>query len=316
MVQTLCVIGASGFLGSHVVAQALEKGFKLRAVMRNPEDATKTSWLMKLPNAEGNLTFHSGDLDKPGSFDEAIKGSDAVVVCAFPETPSEPKLIETVKGGALDILKSCTSHGVKTIVLTSSGGSTNPKEGEPPVKNELDHWSDPDYQISQGKYSPAAKTLMDQAALQYGKDHPELRVVVLNPNLIMGPMFQPELPEKGSLKMLLAILKRERLEKIPNGSMSVIDVRDLAALELAAVENPEAKGRYFGVLRSFHWKEIMEAIHEVYPQFEVPPLGYEGDDVRPTQFDHSRKESLGVQLRDLKAIFNDAINDLKARKLL
>lgn len=60
----------------------------------------------------------------------------------------------------------------------------------------------------------------------------------------------------------------------------------------------------------------MEAIHEEYPQFEVPPLGYEGDDVRPTQFDHSRKESLGVQLRDLKAIFNDAINDLKARKLL
>lgn len=59
---------------------------------------------------------------------------------------------------------------------------------------------------------------------------------------ISGPMFQPELPEKGSLKMLLAILKRERLEKIPNGSMSVIDVRDLAALELAAVENPEAKG--------------------------------------------------------------------------
>lgn len=29
MVQTLCVIGASGFLGSHVVAQALEKGFKV-----------------------------------------------------------------------------------------------------------------------------------------------------------------------------------------------------------------------------------------------------------------------------------------------
>eukprot|EP00094_Tigriopus_californicus_P001268 TCALIF_01229-PA protein Name:"Similar to A Dihydroflavonol-4-reductase (Dianthus caryophyllus)" AED:0.36 eAED:0.42 QI:0/0/0/0.28/1/1/7/0/310 len=307
---------ASGFLGSHVVAQALAKGHKVRAVMRNPDDVTKTSWLMKLYKAEGNLTFHAGDLDQLGSFDEAIKGSEAVVVCAFPETPSEPKLIETVRGGALHILKSCTDHGVKTIVLTSSGGSTNPKEGEPPVKNEMDHWSDPDYQISQGKYSPAAKTLMDQAALQYGKDHPELRVVVLNPNLIMGPMFQPDLPAKGSLNMLLSILKRERLDKIPNGSMSIIDVRDLAALELAAVENPHAAGRYFGVLRSFHWKEIMEAIHEVHPEFEVPPVGYEGDDVRPTQFDHSRKESLGVKLRDLKTILHDAINDLKARKLL
>ena len=54
------------------------------------------------------------------------------------------------------------------------------------MKNELEHWSDPDFQISQGKYSPAAKTLMDKYSLKYAEEHPELKVVVLNPNMIMG----------------------------------------------------------------------------------------------------------------------------------
>ena len=88
--------------------------------MRNPSDESKTSWLKKLDNAEGicnmsqtnlhtpttishsklllrinsyrfpsvgNISFHAGELDKKGSFSDAIKGSDSVVVCAFPETP-------------------------------------------------------------------------------------------------------------------------------------------------------------------------------------------------------------------------------------
>ena len=65
-------------------------------------------------------------------------------------------------------------------------GSTNPKEGQPDIKNELDHWSDHNYQISKGKYSPAAKTLMDKTALAFGEEHPDIRVVIFNPSMILG----------------------------------------------------------------------------------------------------------------------------------
>ena len=54
------------------------------------------------------------------------------------------------------------------------------------MKNEINHWSDPDFQISQGKYSPAAKTLMDRAALEFGESHPDLRIVIFNPSMILG----------------------------------------------------------------------------------------------------------------------------------
>ena len=30
---------------------------------------------------------------------------------------------------------------------------------------------------------------MDKAVLKYGEDHPEIRIVVLNPNMIMGTQF-------------------------------------------------------------------------------------------------------------------------------
>lgn len=68
-------------------------------------------------------------------------------------------------------------------------GSTNPKDGEPAMKNEIDHWSDPEFQISRGKYSPAAKTLMDRAALEFGESHPDLRIVIFNPSMILGRCF-------------------------------------------------------------------------------------------------------------------------------
>ena len=70
-----------------------------------------------------------------------------------------------------------------------------------------------------------------------------------------------------------------------------------------------ACGRYFGVNRSYPWKEILGAFGEVLPSYNPPPLktgeDYEGK--VPTQFDHSRKESLGVSLRPLKETLKDLV---------
>ena len=72
--------------------------------------------------------------------------------------------------------------------------------------------------------------------------------------------------------------------------MSIIDVRDLAALHVAACELESASGRYFGVNRSFPWSEILASLHAVYPAYTQPPL-FEGAPNTATQFDHTRKDS-------------------------
>ena len=62
-------------------------------------------------------------------------------------------------------------------------GSTDLKEGQ-----IIEHWAeaDPEYQISKGKYSLAAKISMDEAALKFGEDHPDIRIVIFNPSMIVG----------------------------------------------------------------------------------------------------------------------------------
>ena len=60
----------------------------------------------------------------------------------------------------------------------------------------------------------------------------------------------------------------------------------------------------------------MKAIKAAHPAFEIPSLGYddkETPDVTPTGFDLTRRDSLGVEIRGIDAVFEGAIADLKRR---
>jgi nucleoside-diphosphate-sugar epimerase len=142
------------------------------------------------------------------------------------------------------------------------------------------------------------------------------RLVIMNPNLILGPQLDPGEIKGNSLPWVCRILKKQTMsEYIPNDSMSIIDVRDLAALHVAAAMNESASGRYFGVNKSFSWKEILGAFGEVCEDYTPPGLK-EGEDYEgkvPTQFDHTRKESLGVELRPLKETLGDLVGFLREK---
>ena len=95
----------------------------------------------------------------------------------------------------------------------------------------------------------------------------------------------------------------------------IIDVRDLAELHVAAAENVNASGRYFGVNQSYKWEEILNTFSTVYKSYTPPPR-FEGDAKIPTQFDHSRKNSLGVTLRPLEETLRDLITFMKERNVI
>jgi len=207
--------------------------------------------------------------------------------------------------------------------------TANPPGLDPATpKNEVIHWSDPEAQQNAGKFSPAAKTLMETKALAaVGRDQSNIvvdeekakgapRLVILNPNLILGPQLQPGPICGNSLPWVCRILKGESMnEMIPNDSMSIIDVRDLASLHVAAAEDPHASGRYWGVNRSWPWEEILGAFEEVAAPYKAPPR-FEGESKLPTQFDHTRKNSLGVELRSLKETLRDLVAFLREREAI
>jgi len=236
---------------------------------------------------------------------------------------------------ALAVIKVAKEENVKAVVLTSSGGSTNPAGLEDSTpKSEVLHFSDPDAQIAKGKFSPAAKTLMEIKAFEsVGRNHKNEiipgqeklaadspRLVIMNPNLVLGPQLDPSDIKGNSLPWMVKILKKERMgEFVPNDSMSIIDVRDLATLHVAAATDENASGRYFGVNRSFPWREILGAFGNVEGLGYMPPPLKPGEDYDgkvPTQFDHTRKESLGVTLRSLEDTLGDLVAFFKSKGTL
>mmetsp|Transcript_8692 Transcript_8692/g.17625 ORF Transcript_8692/g.17625 Transcript_8692/m.17625 type:complete len:339 (+) Transcript_8692:48-1064(+) len=328
------VIGATGYVGSQVTKSLSQRGIIVECASRDP---AKANWLTNLGEGVSvsplQLATGLGDSNLNATKEGLrllMKGSDACFFCAGFEEQNQ-STIDFMVGNALTVIEIAKEVGCKCVVLTSSGGSTNPaglQDSTP--KSELLHFSDPEAQIAKGKFSPAAKTLMEIKAFEaVGRNHKNEvvdetvanapgcpRLVIMNPNLILGPQLDPGNIKGNSLPWICKILKKERMnEFVPNDSMSIIDVRDLAELHVASAMKDGASGRYFGVNRSFPWKEILASFSEVYPSYEPPPLkpGEDYDGKVATQFDHSRKESLGVTLRPLKDTLQSLVEFLKEK---
>jgi len=360
--KTAVVIGATGYVGSAVTKALGEHGVAITCTSR---DVDKALWLKGLTSGKDQddrdhqdnvavvslrLSNNAGE-ETTTRLRTILRGSDMAFLCAGFEEQS-PSTIDFMVSNAVALIEAAKAERVPVVVLTSSGGSTNPPlSGTTPAagtiatpKSEVLHFSDPDEQIGRGRYSPAAKTLMELKAFeavgrnhkneivdrQLAEDPSTPRLVIVNPNLILGPQLDPCPTIKGnSLPWMLRILKKETMaDFVPNDSMSIIDIQDLAELHVAAALDPKASGRYFGVNRSYAWKEILGAFASVLQEkkeraseedvessragfsYVPPPLrpGEDYDSNIPTQFDHARKNSLGVTLRPLRDTLRDLVD--------
>lgn len=118
MTTTLAVLGATGRAGRLVVEEALARGWRVRAIARDPS---------KLPAREG-LEVVKGEVTNAADVVELVKGCDAVV-----------SALGIVKGGRGDICSTGTTnalaamkqHGVKRYVVVGGAGSRAPGENKP-----------------------------------------------------------------------------------------------------------------------------------------------------------------------------------------
>ncbi len=315
----IAIAGASGLVGANIAKAALARGYHVAGAMRDPSGPEPH--LMALPGADERLKLFSADMTVDASFDEAVQGVDGVFITslipvyAAPDgTPARElddergyrEIINPTVNGCLNIMNSAIRAGVRDIVICSSTSSTNPI---PPValKNEVDHWSDADEQCAAKKYTSATKTVMEKAAMALAAQH-NVRLCIMLPTMMLGPMVLPKHGTEGFMGVLQRLLKGEkgRHTETPNDSSSMAHIEDVAALFLAAYENPEAEGRYFAVRESWHWNDIYAALGAIDPSLKLPPP-YDGEQAAPTGFDFARRDSLGVAMRDIPEILSDAV---------
>jgi len=329
------VIGCTGFVGSHVTKALLQRGFSVRGACRNPGEAKSKfgdSWVcgsnQTLELVEFSLPV-DGSPAQPEVLENLVDGVVGVFMCVGHEK-QEPATIDFMVNAGLSVLKAA-KKGKVPVILTSSTGSTNLPEAKPgSVKNEIDFWSDPAIQKAAGKFSPAAKTLMEIKALEFvGRNRQNKildqdaalygpRLCIINPSLILGPRLDSGELKGNGLPWFARIVKGEAMvNEIPNDSMSIISVSDLALLHIACLEDQTASGRYFGVVQSWCWEEILSAVKRQVSGYQIPPKNFkESNPV--TKFDNSRRDALltaafgeDFKLKDLDEIMKETITYLK-----
>lgn len=325
MVTTICVAGASGLVGSNITLAGLKRGYNVNGTLRDHKAQSKAPYLMALPRALEALKLFSADMSDEGAFDDALEGADCVFISTLIPTyagqtgiPAREmtdkqgyeEIITPTVNGCLNILRSAVRKDVKNVVICSSTSSTNPF---PPVsiKNEVEHWSDESYQCREKKYTSAAKTVMEKAAIKFAEEM-DMRLCIFLPTGMYGPVILPEQLETNPHVWLRRLINggEGRHDRMPNDSHSMIHLHDLASLFLAAFENPEASGRYYGVYDSWHWQDIYAEIKKILPNMRGPePLV--DQPVEPTRFDFSRRDSLGVNLRDIPTMIRETVEWLR-----
>ena len=178
----VCVTGADGFIGSHLVDGLVTAGSEVTALAQYNSDGSH-GWLDDLSSATlDKIAIHRLDIRDPGAMDRLIEGHDTVfhlaALIAIPYSYSAPQsYVDVNVTGTLNILEACRRHGVGRIIQTSTSevygtALTRPITEDHPLQ-------------AQSPYA-ASKIASDMLAQSYARSF-NLPVIILRPFNTYGP---------------------------------------------------------------------------------------------------------------------------------
>jgi nucleoside-diphosphate-sugar epimerase len=238
------VTGVTGFLASQIAYQLLEKGYKVRGSVRSKANEKKIKPIRTLPHQEA-LELVEADLLKEATWEPAVAGCEYVLHVASPFLTKTPKnesdLIKPAVEGTMSVLKACSKHPVKHVVVTSSIAAVmSCKDASKKEYTESD-WPVLETVPAYNK----SKTLAEKEAWKfYNSLDPKTRfkLTVINPGYIFGPSIINT--DFASGDMIKQVLTGDLLA-IPKLHMSIVDVRDAARAHILAMEKDAADGQRY-----------------------------------------------------------------------
>lgn len=209
----LAIIGATGFVGSRVLQEALDRGHSVTAIVRGT---------YKLPR-HPSLTAKNADAYEASQVAAAVKGHDAVI-SAFSGGWTNPDLRQDHVRGSKAIQAGVRESGVKRLLMVGGAGSLQVAPG-------VDLVDTPQFPA---EYKEGA--LGARAALDLLRAETELEWSLVSPPALLEPGDRTGRYRVGGDQLLM-----------DGQAPAAISVEDLAVAILDEIEQPKHLRKRFTV---------------------------------------------------------------------
>eukprot|EP00933_Yihiella_yeosuensis_P037749 TRINITY_DN31738_c0_g1_i1.p1 TRINITY_DN31738_c0_g1~~TRINITY_DN31738_c0_g1_i1.p1 ORF type:complete len:357 (+),score=39.28 TRINITY_DN31738_c0_g1_i1:114-1184(+) len=275
------VTGATGYVGSWCVHEALEAGYQVVGTVRSLAHE-KSAFLRdaiegrpgpmsraaqkRLTLVEINLLADEDAWDaifSVGGFTHVLHTASPF----FAKEPSDPNdyIVPAVQG-TTSVINAAIKAGVRRVVLTSSTAVMLDPVTDEKVYTAAD-WSDPSTQGSYGK----SKTLAERAAWHL-VEGTSTELTVINPGFILGPTLYTDknmLDSFESGSFMTRVLNRQ-LPFAPAHSLDICHVRDVARAHVAAMTASDAAGNRFPVVSQVCLLlDVIQIISDACPDLRI-----------------------------------------------
>lgn len=237
--MNLLITGATGFIGSRLMKQALRKQYNVIAIAR-AEKLAECQLLDVNINNHDALNWHAGELIADYDWSASLQGIGCVIHCAARVHQmqdnaafSQSMYDETNFHATVNLARQAAQAGVKRFIFLSSikvnGEQT--EQGQPFQPTVTTPPSDP-YGVSKYKAEQALQTLAQETAME---------VVIIRPPLVYGPGVKANFQSmmkwaSRTVPLPLGAIKNQR---------SMVFIDNLVDLIITCIHHPKAANQVF-----------------------------------------------------------------------
>lgn len=245
------VTGANGFVGSHLVEGLLERGYRVRCLVR------KTSNLRWISGLEVEYVY--GDIADKDSLKGLFEDVDLVFHAAgLTKAKSREEYFRANAEGTKSLVEACLEENPKLrrFVYISSQAAVGPGDDERPLNENAPCRPVTDYGES--------KLEGEKIVLRHAS---QLPIIIIRPPAVYGPR------DTDVLGFFKAASKGFRISFGRGESfLSLVYVRDLVEGTIQAAENPRSVGQIYFVAddKVYSWKEAFNIMAGVLKKRTIP----------------------------------------------
>ncbi len=259
--KKILVTGGTGFLGSYIIQQLVEKGYNVRAIYRSKKDVF---WIDK--KILEKVEWVEGDILDIVSLEEAMEGVDAVIhsaaIVSFSKSDRKQMYQINIDGTA-NVVNMMLEKNINRLVYISSVAALGRTIGGAHV-NEETKWQE-------SKINTHYAITKHKAEMEVWRGMAEgLNAVVLNPSTILGYGNW----NSGSC----AIFKRlySGFKWFTSGINGFVDVEDVAKAVVLLLQSNISEQRFIVNGHTWPFRKLQDTIAEGFgkpkPSKEATPF--------------------------------------------